>query len=168
VARDTLAVVQSNELAQFDPGTGEVLDPVPASALLDPERAAEVASRAPDEDLAEWLAKARDFTGEINAGKATVSRELHGRMDVDAEWTRETDRYKISGESPDRIEYDVDVLRKVLNRLVRAGRISRAAAKKAVKKLLKLGPDVAEAIAEAETPKIGERQIRLSPKRKDG
>ena len=71
--------------------------------------------------LGAFLASTRELESELRAAKAEVSREVHRRMDAEAKWTVRAGPYKLSGQSPDRSEYDGEELARALRRLVRRG-----------------------------------------------
>lgn len=127
----------------WHPDTGEVIDLRSASAS----------------QLAEWLTAIREWESKTREAKSLVSIELHERFDRAAKWSIREDGFLVSGESPERIEYDPALLRDVLGTLVDANSITPDAADAALKRevtfkpskrginaLLKLGGNVADAI----------------------
>jgi len=128
--------------------------------------------------LGAFLASTRELEAELRAAKAEVSREVHRRMDAEARWTVRAGPYKLSGQSPDRSEYDGEELARALRRLVRRGLITREAAanacervvshrprKQGIAALLKLGGEVAEAIRPCERAVESERRVSVSVRR---
>lgn len=132
-----------------DPGTGEAICLETASLR----------------ELAVYLEDAREVEAQIRSAKRAVSIELHRRMDEQARWTLDADGYKLSGESPARVDYKPAKLFETLQDLVADGTISPEAAGAAcervytykaiargVQAIKKLGGAAAKAIALTEVP----------------
>ena len=149
--------------------------PVGPTSLVDPRTGEVLAlAKAPTDRLAAFLLHARDLEGELRAAKAAVSREVHRRMDAEASWTARVGDYQLTGQSPDRIDYDPDALEAALRRLSQEGAIAESAASAAlsrveilkprragIKALLKLGGTVAEALSACERPVERERTVSV-------
>src|SRR3954454_15901157 len=61
-----------------------------------------------------------------------IQREVIGRMDLDAKWTMHFPGVDLVSQSPRRLEYNGEALKKVLEELVAEGLISLDAAKAAI------------------------------------
>lgn len=133
---------------------------------------------APASRLAEVVQALKDQEAQFRHTKAVISREMHRRMDANAEWTIEEDGWKISGKSRETlIDYDPERLKIALEILHGEGKITEEAAKRAlrkkvefvpqkagVKKLVKLGAEVADVIADAAVPVDPDsRRVSISP-----
>lgn len=144
-----------------DLATGEVLD----------------VENATTDELAGYLAGARDFEGRVRAAKRTVADELLARMDRAAQWTVVAGAFKVSGDSPAaKVTYDGEALAADLDQLVADDLLAPNAAANAVERvtswkvsqagvnaLLKLGGAVAETVERhrAEEPK--DRRVSVRP-----
>lgn len=112
----------------------------------------------------------------LRAFKRQLQDALLAVMDTRAEWTLHLpDGTTVSGDSPSRIDVDVDLLIKALERLVIAGTLSEDAAEKALrfreiiepsasglKALKKLGGTVAAEIEACEHPSTKPRAVRIT------
>ena len=151
--------------------------PVPAGHVYD-GRHGEVIdlAAAPSDRLAQFLAEVRDLEASLRQAKAQVGRELHRRMDAEASWTLNLPGYKVTGQSPDRVDYDPEELAGALRGLRRSGLISPRASKAALERvvelrprkkglaaLLRLGGEVAAAVRACERPVESERRVSVSP-----
>jgi len=127
--------------------------------------------------LAEAVHRVREAEAELRSFKRAVADELLARMDHEASWTIRVPRWEVTGDGPNRTDYDGKALRMALSRLAATGAISVEAAREAVRveevytpvkaklhKLLKLGGEVAEAIRECEVPSTSARQVRVKPR----
>lgn len=133
-------------------------------------------ANATDEQLAELLEQAREIEQDaLRQLKRAVQEEILSRMDREACWTVHAGRVTLTGDSPNRSDWDVERLRKTLRSLTRSGAISSAAATKAVRRkvvyeasvsgvnaLLKLGGTVAERLEECRVPSSRPRGVRVS------
>ncbi len=130
------------------PATGEVLDLDAADVLL-----------------AAALDEAKDIEGRIRSYKRAIVDEVLDRQDRRAKWTTHAAGWKLTGESPDRFDFDADKLVAVLRQLIKEGLIDREAAdacvkvetvvtprKGAVKALAKRGGRVVELLDVAKVP----------------
>lgn len=131
--------------------------------------------------LAEFIEAVREWEANARLAKAVVSGELHRRMDAEAKWTLRDGPYEIVGQSPNRVEYDVERLRTTLKELVEGEQITLEAAQAALKRevtfkpakrgidaLLKLGGDVKKRIEACGHPPTRGRTVKLSKGRTDG
>lgn len=103
-----------------NPFTGEVVD-----------LAADTAT------LAGILRQAKRFDEEKKDFVKAVQREVIARMDKDASWTMHFPGLDLVSQSPRRVEYNGEALKKVLEELVAEGLISLDAAKAAIKREVK-------------------------------
>lgn len=135
-------------------------------------------STAKSGEIAAWIEAIRDWESSARAARQFASAELHERMDRAASWTLRDGVYEVKGESPERVEYDVDELRRVLDALRDSGKITADAAAGAIKEevvykaskrginaLLKLGGAVADAVRSCERPNERPRRVTVSRSR---
>lgn len=141
------------------PATGETLD----------------LATAPPEKLASLYDELGDLTGRIREARSAIAIEVNRRMDLNASWTLHTADWKLSGQSPSRVEYDAERLWLELDVLVEDGTITPDARDHAVKivtrfsvqaggvrNLYKLGDPVAAAIDRCTTPAGGARRLTVT------
>lgn len=127
-----------------------------------------------DANLAELLDAFKEARSKMTEVEGAIKQEALRRMDKAARWTIGGGGYKVTGESPNLVEYDADALLLVLRQLLADELIAREAAAAAlgqetklkvkangVKALLKLGGAVAEAIKSTERPKSGNRSVSV-------
>lgn len=131
------------------------------------------------DQLAAVLDAARQFEQvDMRTFKGQVQEEVLRRMDANAlegvtgAWTVHVDDWTIQGDSPNKTEYPVDAVKRVLKALVDEGKIGQPAmdtiivperykvAKRALEQLLKLGGEVAERIKAVEQP-VTRRYVNL-------
>jgi hypothetical protein len=128
----------------------------------------------PDQDLAGALDRIRQLETELRSVKRAVSDELLARMDQAASWTIHAGDLTLTGQSPDRTEYDGARLAQTVDTLVAGGHITSEAAhaavesevtwkvkKAGVNKLLKLGGVVAESVSVCAAPDDRPRRITV-------
>lgn len=140
-----------------NPATGEALDLTVATNLL---------------GMAIEDAKAMEAA--LRSYKREIADELLRRMDRETTYTYRGGGLKITGDGPREPDYDGDKLHEALKPHVAAGTISREASEAAakptfkpmkggIKKLVKLGGDVAAAVKTAEVPNNKPRGVSVSP-----
>jgi hypothetical protein len=131
--------------------------------------------------LAQALDDARVFEqSRLRAFKRELQNEVLRRMDAaaargeQAAWTVREGEWKLTGESPDRTDYEVDVLRSVLESLAHARLIAPDAigevivpsgwkvAKRPLAQLTKLGGAVKDAITSCERPVTRPRNVTVT------
>lgn len=117
------------------------------------------------------------FEERLRDVKRAIADEAHRRMDSSAKWTLEADGWKVAGEAPGKVDYNPERLKDALDLLLEDGRINQEAYDAAIeevvtykpkvrgiKALLKLGPDVAELILEAQDPRPDhKRRLTITP-----
>lgn len=161
----------------------EVIDGelVPETAVVPYTGEAIVLADTTDAQLAQALDDARLFEqSRLRAFKRELQDELLRRMDAAAArgaqgaWTIRDGEWKLTGDSPDRTEYDLDELRGVLQSLVYAGLISEdvlgevivpsgwKVAKRPLAQLAKLGGVVKDAIKSCELPDSRPRNVTVT------
>lgn len=132
------------------------------------------------EQLGAVLDDARQFEkGPFAEFKRAVTAEILGRMDAraaegeDGAWTIHAEGMEITGDSPNRTEYDLNQLREALKQLVADGKISQAAAdkcivperwkvaKRALQQTAKVSPEVKAAIDACEQPSTQPRYVTV-------
>jgi len=138
---------------------GEVLDRS-SGELID-------VREAPTDRLARFLDEAAELVSLIGEARAQVDREVLRRMDEEATWTARAGDFELRAPSPEAgmAYYDEQALEEVLDGLVERGLVSEPAAAAAlevetkverkprqggIKALLRLGGEVAEAVAACE------------------
>jgi hypothetical protein len=156
----------------------DLVIPAPAPIVIHPATGEVVPLDGPTDMLASFLASTRELEGALREAKRAVSAELHARMDAEASWTLHVRSYTITGESPNRIEYDADKLHARLAELVADDLLAPRAAEQAVEvvttrkararginQLLKLGGAVADAIKTCQVPVERDRRISVKARR---
>jgi hypothetical protein len=158
--------------------TGEL---APAIAVVPYTGEAIVLADITDAQLAQAIDDARLFEqSRLRAFKRELQDEVLRRMDAAAAqgaqgaWTVRDGEWKLTGDSPDRTEYDLDELRGVLQSLVHAGLISEdvvdevivpsgwKVAKRPLAQLAKLGGVVKDAIKSCELPDTRPRKVTVT------
>lgn len=132
----------------------------------------------PTDQLAAAIDECRDMEEALRAYKRTLADEILRRMDHEGTWTARVGRYKVEGDGPRADTYDGERLWKALEPLVSGGSIAGAARLKAVEPetvykvkkagvnaLLKLGPEVVEAVRSAAEQNLKPRAVRVKPER---
>lgn len=134
------------------------------------------------EQLGKLLDNARVFERSVlSAFKQEVQDEILARMDAAAKegaagaWTVHAEGgVKLSGDSPNRTDYEVDTVRRALKQLVAEGEIKEdviatvivperyKVAKRQLTQLLKLGGRVAEVLKECEQPVTRPRRVTVT------
>lgn len=132
---------------------------------------------ASDAQLAEALDEVRRFEVEQLKGlKRDLQDEILARMDLNASWTiRLESGVTLTGDGPNRSEWDVPSLRGVLRTLAKEGLISKEAAAKGIRRkvtyeaaaaglnaLLKLGGDVEARVTACRLESAKPRSVRVS------
>jgi hypothetical protein len=122
---------------------------------------------APTERLAQFLEDAAELASQLGEAKSAVEREVLRRMDAEASWTAVAGEFELQAPSPEAgmTYYEADALHTTLVDLGRRGLIGRQAAYAAlktditvehkaqragIKALLRLGGEVATAVAGCE------------------
>ena len=166
-----------------EPEPEEVIDGelVPETAVVPYTGEAIVLADTTDAQLAQALDDARLFEqSRLRAFKRELQDELLRRMDAAAArgeqgaWTIRDGDWKLTGDSPDRTDYNIDELRAVLASLVEAGLIGEhlirevivpsgwKVAKRPLAQLSKLGGVVKDAIKSCEQPVTRPRNVAVT------
>lgn len=145
---------------EIPPATGgEVLDRS-SGELIDVREAS-------TDRLARFLDEAAELVSLVNEARAQVDREVLRRMDEEATWTARVGSFELRAPSPEAgmTYYDAEGLEEALDDLVERGLVSEQAAAAAlevetkverkprqggIRALLRLGGEVAEAVAACE------------------
>jgi hypothetical protein len=158
------------DLVLYQSGGGAMLVHPRTGEALDPKEAA-------TDELADMLDAAKGLEFDLRALKHEVWREVHRRFDEHARWTWEGNGWKLTGQSPDRVEYDGEGLYDALTALSFQGVITPEARDAAVEtqtvykpraaginKLKKLGGRVRATIERHARPVESERRVSVSRK----
>lgn len=129
----------------------------------------------PTDMLAAAIDECRDIENRLRDFKRMIADEILRRMDHEGTWTARVGHFKVSGDGPRGDTYDGERLWKALEPLVADDRIAVAARLKAVEPettykvkkagvnaLLKLGPEVVEAVKSAAEQNLKPRGVRVS------
>lgn len=146
----------------------------PAVEIANPATGELIRLSDPTDTLAQALDEVRDMESRQREFKARISEEILRRMDAEGVWTAEVGEFKVSGQSPDRTDYDADKLLFALDRLVADGDITPDArdravtvveslkvSKRGVQALRKLGGRVEEVINDTEVAVETPRRISV-------
>jgi len=148
--------------------TSTEIAPVMSGEVLDRSSGELIDLREASTDrLARFLDEAAELVSLVNEAKAQVDREVLRRMDAEATWTARAGAFELRAPSPEAgmTYYDEQALEEVLDGLVERGLVSEPAAAAAlevetkverkprqggIKALLRIGGEVAEAVAACE------------------
>lgn len=132
---------------------------------------------APTDILAHVLEHIREIESDLRDAKRTLSAELHARMDVEAQWTVQAGKFKLTGQSPESgVSYDPYKLTEALAPFLASGAVTPQALNAAVERittykvriagvnaLKRLGGEVRKAIeAVAEHRDPSDRRVSVS------
>lgn len=159
--------------------SGGELVPAQAAPIANPMTGEALELTASEEDLAAAIDAAKEMEGRLREFKSAISDELLRRMDHEAKWTIRPGRYKVEGSAPPAPDYDAEKLLPVLTRLVREKLITPGAAHDALERpkaplkvkrrginaLLKLGGEVAAALAECQVEVTKPRSVSVKIER---
>jgi hypothetical protein len=182
IAQDEVDSMDAAEAAAGEVVDGELVPEYAMVPVLPNTGEAIVLADMEDRHLALLLDQVRQFeSDQLRGFRRQVQEEILGRMDQACSWTVETEEFKVSGDSPDRVEYDLDKLRIALAALKAEGLIDEEAAEAAIRvkieyepakaginKLLKRGGRVKEVVLACEVPSQKARAVRLTLKTNGG